>query len=141
MPEYVVRKVARALNEDERSVKGSHVLILGIAYKRDIDDMRESPALDVMRLLEDRGARVDYHDPFVASFRENGHHKSGVPLSRDVLERVDAVVIITDHSGVDYQLVTDHARLVVDTRNATSRLKPSRARIVPLSALRSAGRA
>ena len=133
MPEYVVRKVARALNDDQRSVKGSRVLILGIAYKRDVDDMRESPALDVMRLLEERGAQVDYHDPWVASFREDGHSKSGVPLDRNVLERADAVVIITDHSGVDYQLVADHARLVVDTRNAMSKLKSSRARIVPLS--------
>jgi UDP-N-acetyl-D-glucosamine dehydrogenase len=134
MPEYVVRKIARALNDDQRSVKGSRVLILGIAYKRDIDDMRESPALDVMRLLEDRGAQVDYHDPWVPSFREDGHSKSGVPLSTEVLERADAVVIITDHSGIDYQLVADHARLVVDTRNATSKLQPSRARIVPLAA-------
>jgi UDP-N-acetyl-D-glucosamine dehydrogenase len=133
MPEYVVRKVARALNEDERSVKGSRILILGIAYKRDIDDMRESPALDVMRLLEQRGAQVDYHDPWVASFREDGHAKSSVPLDHEVLERADAVVIVTDHSGVNYQLVADHARLVVDTRNATSKLKPSRARIVPLA--------
>jgi UDP-N-acetyl-D-glucosamine dehydrogenase len=134
MPEYVVRKVARALNDDERSVKGSRVLILGIAYKKDIDDMRESPALDVMRLLEERGAQVDYHDPYVTSFRENGHSKSGVALSKEVLERSDAVVIVTDHSGVDYQMVADHARLVVDTRNATSKLKQSRARIVPLAA-------
>jgi UDP-N-acetyl-D-glucosamine dehydrogenase len=138
MPEYVVRKVARALNEDQRSVKGSRVLIIGIAYKRDIDDMRESPALDVMRLLEERGAQVDYHDPWVPSFRENGHAKSGVALSADVLERADAVVIVTDHSNVDYQLVADHARLVVDTRNVTARLTPSKARIVPLATDRTA---
>jgi UDP-N-acetyl-D-glucosamine dehydrogenase len=140
MPEYVVRKVARALNDDQRSVKGSHVLILGIAYKRDIDDMRESPALDVMRLLEERGAHVDYHDPWVASFRENGHSKSGLALTKEVLERADAVVIITDHSNVDYQMVANHARLVVDTRNATSKLKSSRARVVPLAADRTSGR-
>ena len=141
MPEYVVRKVARALNDDERSVKGSRILILGIAYKRDIDDMRESPALDVMRLLEERGAHVDYHDPWVASYREDGHSKAGVPLNSEVLGQADAVVIITDHSGVDYQLVADHARVIVDTRNATSRLKPSRARIVPLAADRLADKA
>lgn len=141
MPEYVVRKVARALNEEERSVKGSRILVLGIAYKRDIDDMRESPALDVMRLLEARGAQVDYHDPFVSSFREDGHSKAGVSLNREVLERADAVVIVTDHSGVDYQLVADHARLVVDTRNATSKLRPSRARIVPLADQRQSDRA
>ncbi|NUQ11420.1 MAG: nucleotide sugar dehydrogenase [Gemmatimonadaceae bacterium] len=133
MPEYVVRKVARALNDDERAVKGSRILILGIAYKRDIDDMRESPALDVMRLLEERGARVDYHDPWVASFREDGHSRSGVPLTAETLERADAVVIVTDHSRVDYQFVADHARLLVDTRNATARLRPSRARIVQLA--------
>ena len=141
MPEYVVRKIARALNDDQRSVKGSRVLILGIAYKRDIDDMRESPALDVMRLLEERGAQVDYHDPWVPTFREDGHSKSGVPLNTDVLERADAVVIVTDHSDVDYQLVADHARLVIDTRNATSKLKPSRARIVPLAADRTSDHA
>jgi len=141
MPEYVVRKVASALNDDQHSVKGSRVLILGIAYKRDIDDMRESPALDVMRLLEERGAQVDYHDPWVPSFREDGHSKSGVPLNREVLERADAVVIVTDHSGVDYQLVADHARLVVDTRNATRKLTPSRARIVPLAAIRQSDKA
>ena len=141
MPEYVVRKVATALNDDERSVKGSRVLILGIAYKRDIDDMRESPALDVMRLLEERGAQVDYHDPWVKSFKENGHSKAGVPLNQEVLGRADAVVIVTDHSGVDYQMVADHSRLIVDTRNATSKLRPSRARIVALAADRQSDKA
>src|SRR5688572_22654689 len=141
MPAYVVRKIARALNDDERSVNGSRVLVLGVAYKRDIDDMRESPALEVFQLLEERGAQVDYHDPWVETFRENGHSKSGVPLSQEVLERADAVVIITDHSGVDYQMVADHARLVVDTRNATSKLKPSRARVVPLAADRTSDKA
>jgi UDP-N-acetyl-D-glucosamine dehydrogenase len=93
-----------------------------------------------MRLLEERGAHVDYHDPWVASFRENGHSKSGVALTKEVLERADAVVIITDHSNVDYQMVANHARLVVDTRNATSKLKSSRARVVPLAADRPSGR-
>jgi UDP-N-acetyl-D-glucosamine dehydrogenase len=134
MPEFVVRKVAGALNEDCRSVKGSRILVLGIAYKRDIDDMRESPALDVMRLLEERGALVEYHDPFVPSFREDGHSKHGVPLTEELLARTDAVVVVTDHSGVDYQFVADHARLVVDSRNTMSRVRASRARIVPLAA-------
>ena len=135
MPEYVVRKVARALNQDRKAVNGSRILILGIAYKKDIDDMRESPAFDVMRLLEERGAIVDYHDPFVPHFKEHGHERAGVPLTADVLEGADAVVIVTDHSTVDYQFVVDHAGLVVDTRNATAKVKPSRARIVPLSKL------
>jgi len=135
MPEYVVRKVARALNHDRKSVNGSRILILGIAYKKDIDDMRESPAFDVMRLLEERGAIVDYHDPHVPRFREHGEERSGVPLSADVLAAADAVVIVTDHSGVDYQFVVDHASVVVDTRNATQKTTSSKARIVPLSML------
>jgi UDP-N-acetyl-D-glucosamine dehydrogenase len=134
MPEYVVRKVARALNDDRKAVNGSRVLVLGVAYKKDIDDMRESPALDVMRLLEERGADVRYHDPFVPRFRENGHEFVGVALTREELAGSDAIVIVTDHSAVDYQMVADHATLVVDTRNATARTKASRARIVPLAA-------
>ncbi len=135
MPEYVVRKVARALNQDRKAVNGSRILILGIAYKKDIDDMRESPAFDVMRLLEERGAIVDYHDPFVPHFKEHGHARAGVALTPEALEGADAVVIVTDHSTVDYQFVVEHAGLVVDTRNATAKVKPGRARIVPLSKL------
>jgi UDP-N-acetyl-D-glucosamine dehydrogenase len=134
MPEFVVRKVARALNDRRKSVNGSRILVLGIAYKKDIDDMRESPALDVMRLLEERGAHVEYHDPWVASYREDGHERSGVDLTPEVLAQSDAVVIVTDHSRVDYQAVVDHAPLVVDTRNATARLTPSKARVVQLAA-------
>jgi UDP-N-acetyl-D-glucosamine dehydrogenase len=139
MPEYVVRKVARALNDDRKAVNGSRVLVLGVAYKKDIDDMRESPALDVMRLLEERGAGVRYHDPFVPRFRENGHEFVGVALTREALAGSDAIVIVTDHSAVDYQMVADHATLVVDTRNAMARTKASRARIVPLAAPDAAG--
>lgn len=137
MPEFVVRKVASALNEEQRAVNGSHVLVLGIAYKKDIDDMRESPALDVMRLLEERGAHVEYHDPHVPTFEENGHVRHGVALTADVLARADAVVIVTDHSAVDYQFVVDHARLVIDTRNATRNVRAPAARIVPLASPRS----
>lgn len=137
MPDFVVEKAAHALNEDRKAVNGSRVLVLGIAYKRDIDDMRESPALDVMRLLEQRGATVRYHDPFVPTFREDGHEASSVPLTTDELAAADAVVIVTDHSTVDYQRVADHARLVVDTRNAMARVRPSAARVIPLTASRS----
>jgi UDP-N-acetyl-D-glucosamine dehydrogenase len=135
MPEYVVRKVARALNQDRKPVNGSRILVLGVAYKKDIDDMRESPALDVIRLLEERGGEVEYHDPFVAKYREDGHEVAGVPLTAEALARADAVVIVTDHSTVDYQFVADHAALVIDTRNATAKTQPSKARIVPLSKL------
>ncbi len=134
MPALVADKVARALNEDRKAVKGSRVLVIGVAYKKDIDDMRESPALDVMRLLEGSGAEVVYHDPYVASFREDGHESRGVALTDAELERADAVVIVTDHSSIDYQQIVDHAIVVVDSRNATARTTRSRARIVALSA-------
>ncbi len=136
MPDFVVEKIAHALNEDRKAVNGSRVLVLGIAYKKDIDDMRESPALDVMRLLEARGATVHYHDPFVASFREDGHEASSVALTKDELAKADAVVVVTDHSTVDYQFVVDHAPLVVDTRNALGKVKASKARVIPLTAQR-----
>lgn len=133
MPEWVVQKVADALNEARKAVRGSRVLVLGVAYKRDIDDVRESPALDVIRLLEERGAHVEYHDPFVSEFREEGHVRKGVELSDEMLRWADAVVIITDHKQVNYQRVVDHATLLVDTRNVTATLTPGRARIVPLA--------
>jgi UDP-N-acetyl-D-glucosamine dehydrogenase len=141
MPIFVVDKVRDALNRNKKAVNGSRILVLGVAYKRDIDDVRESPALDVIRLLEADGAHVDYHDPHVPSIREDGKVMTSVKLTDSALRDVDAVVIVTDHTGVDYQMVTDHARLVVDTRNATSKLKPSRARIVPLAAERDTGAA
>ena len=133
MPRYVVEKVADALNDERKAVNGSHVLVLGIAYKKDIDDMRESPALDVIRLLEELGAEVVYHDPYVPSFEEDGMRHVGVALTDEELAKADAVVIVTDHSSVDYQRVVDRAALVVDTRNATGRARAGRARIVPLS--------
>ncbi|MCA2984423.1 MAG: nucleotide sugar dehydrogenase [Gemmatimonas sp.] len=133
MPEWVVQKVADALNEVRKAVHGSRLLVLGVAYKRDIDDVRESPALDVIRLLEERGAHVEFHDPFVSEFREEGHSRKGVELSDEMLRWADAVVVVTDHKAVDYQRVVDHATLVVDTRNVTAGLTPGRARIVPLA--------
>jgi UDP-N-acetyl-D-glucosamine dehydrogenase len=133
MPDFVVEKVAHALNDDRKAVNGSHVLVIGVAYKKNIDDIRESPALDVIRLLEGRGASVDYHDPFIPSFREDGHERAGVPLSAELLDRVDAVVIVTDHANVDYQLIVDHAPVVVDARHATAGLVPGRARVFSLS--------
>lgn len=138
MPEWVVQKVADALNDEAKAVRGSRILVLGVAYKRDIDDVRESPALDVIRLLEERGATVEFHDPYVNSFREDGHMRSSVPLSAAVLEATDAVVVVTDHKTINYQAVVDHTSLVVDTRNVTAQLTASRARIVPLSAGRPA---
>ena len=122
MPALVVQRVAQALNDQRKPVKGCRILVLGVAYKREVDDMRESPALDVISLLEERGAEVVYHDPYIPSFREDGHERTSVPFSDAELARADAVVIITDHSSIDYQRVVDLAPLVVDTRNATAGL-------------------
>jgi UDP-N-acetyl-D-glucosamine dehydrogenase len=133
MPAYVVTKVARALNEDRKAVNGSRALVIGVAYKKDIDDVRESPALDVMRLLEQDGAEVVFHDPYVSTIREDGHVIHGVALTDAEIEKADVVVIVTDHKAVDYQRLVDHATLIVDTRNATSRTTRTRARIVPLA--------
>ena len=133
MPDMVVAKVAEALNDERKAVRGSRVLVLGVAYKKDIDDMRESPALDVIRLLEERGADVAYHDPHVPRYREDGHDVVGVALSDSEISRADCVVIVTDHTAIDYQRLVDLAGLVVDTRNALARTKGSRARVVSLT--------
>jgi UDP-N-acetyl-D-glucosamine dehydrogenase len=111
--------------------------VLGVAYKRDIDDMRESPALDVIRLLENQGAHVAYHDPHVPQFREDGHEHKSVELTDKEISGADAVVIITDHSVVDYQRVVRLAGVIVDTRNATARLAKGKGRIVSLASARS----
>jgi UDP-N-acetyl-D-glucosamine dehydrogenase len=132
MPAYVVTKVADALNEDGKSVKGSKVVVLGVAYKRDVDDMRESPALDVLHLLIQKGAHVSYHDPHVASLRlEDGHPLESEAYSDSLLSGADCVVIITDHSSIDWSHVTRTAKVVVDSRNATAKA-PGSARIVSL---------
>ena len=133
MPAVVVRKVAQALNEEKKAVNGSRVLVLGVAYKKDIDDVRESPALDVIRLLEIQGAKVMYHDPYVPQFREEEHDHTSVALTDKEIESADAVVIITDHSSVDYQRVVDLAGVVVDTRNVTAKLRKAKGRIVSLA--------
>jgi UDP-N-acetyl-D-glucosamine dehydrogenase len=118
MPEYVCRRVADALNDIEKSVKGSRVLVLGVSYKRDVDDVRESPALDILRLLESRGARVGYNDPYVPRLELDSAVLGSLELFPAV-EDSDLVVIVTDHSAYDYRRIVDRARLVLDTRNAT----------------------
>jgi UDP-N-acetyl-D-glucosamine dehydrogenase len=118
MPEYWVARVADKLNDQGKAVRGSTVLVLGVAYKKDIDDIRESPALDVIRLLEQRGAIVKYHDPHVPKLHEDGVELESVALTADLLHGTDCVVIVTDHTGLDYPLVAREAKLVVDTRHA-----------------------
>ena len=117
MPLFWVRKVAEALNDQGRAVKGAALLVLGVAYKRDIDDIRESPALDIIRLLEGQGARVEYHDPHVPCFSEDGHEYRSVALTPQSVAAADCVLIVTDHSDVDYRMIARNAKLVVDTRN------------------------
>jgi UDP-N-acetyl-D-glucosamine dehydrogenase len=140
MPTFVVEKVAHALNAARKPMNGSDCLVLGVAYKRDIDDVRESPALDVIRLLESHGASVSYHDPYIATIRDDDGHGGGsgtlrhsVELTDAVLGAADVVVIVTDHKSVDYQRIADHAELIVDTRNAMSKTRPGRAKVVALS--------
>jgi len=118
MPLFWVRKVAEALNLQGKAVRGASVLVLGVAYKRDIDDIRESPALDIIRLLEGQGARVAYSDPHVPCFSENGHEYRSVPLDSQSVAAADCVMIVTDHTAVDYRMIGRSAKLVVDTRNA-----------------------
>jgi UDP-N-acetyl-D-glucosamine dehydrogenase len=122
MPHYVVDKIADALNSKRKAINGSKILIAGVAYKRDIDDMRESPSLDVMGLLHAKGAHVDYADPFVPEV--HGREWSGrfdvkaVEMSRGMLGQYDCVVILTDHKSFDYDAIVEGSDVVVDTRNA-----------------------
>jgi UDP-N-acetyl-D-glucosamine dehydrogenase len=118
MPMFWVRKLAEALNSQGKAVRGASVLVLGVAYKRDIDDIRESPALDIIRLLGGQGARVSYSDPHVARFREDGQEFRSVKLTPELVEAADCVMVVTDHSAVDYRMIKQRAKLVVDTRNA-----------------------
>jgi UDP-N-acetyl-D-glucosamine dehydrogenase len=129
MPHYVVDKIVDALNSQSKSVRGSSILVLGISYKRDIDDMRESPALDVMGVLHQRGARLSYHDPYVPTLpgREwpGGADLQSVPLTPEALSGADCAVILTDHRSFDYDAIVKHAQLVVDSRNAVKRSAPN----------------
>jgi UDP-N-acetyl-D-glucosamine dehydrogenase len=121
MPYFVVGKIREALNRRQKAVNGSRVLLLGVAYKRDIDDVRESPAVDVLRLLYDDGAQVSYHDPYVAELDEDGRGLKSVELTDDALANADAVVILTDHTDFDYARVVARARVLVDARHVAPR--------------------
>jgi len=130
MPYYVVNKIADALNRLKKSVNGAKILILGVGYKRDIDDIRESPALDIIRLLQKKFAQVYYHDPFLPHLDEIGVEY--LPLEEENLGQVDCVVIVTDHSQYDYQWIVDHAQLVIDTRNATKDICNGQEKVIKL---------
>ena len=119
MPEYCAERVGRILNRHKKSVNGSRILILGVAYKQDIEDFRESPAIRVIKELKCRGAEVVYYDPYVAEFNDHGLAMKGEPqLSKELVESVDLVVITAGHTNVDYELVQKYARFIFDTKNA-----------------------
>jgi len=132
MPQYVLEKIADALNDNSKPLKGARVLILGVAYKADVGDVRESPALDLIHLLRAKGADVAFHDPYVTSVEVDGAAVRGIPLDAATLQRADCVVITTPHSSYDWQWVVDNSRLLVDTRNATSGVPTNPGRVVKL---------
>lgn len=129
MPEFVVDRVYRILNRFKKPLNGSTILVLGVAYKKDIDDMRESPALKVISLLEKEGAHVIYNDPYIPSFTLAGKVYNSVPVTAELLAGLDLVVITTDHSSYDYDLIVERAPYVFDTRNATRDVKHDREKI------------
>jgi UDP-N-acetyl-D-glucosamine dehydrogenase len=133
IPYYVASKILDALNERKKSIKGAKILILGVAYKKDVDDARESPALAIMDLLQKKGATVLYHDPHIPSlppFRKYLFRLKSSSLTERLLHRMDAAVVVTDHSQIDYRWVVKHAPLVIDTRNVTKNMKQWKRKIV-----------
>jgi len=134
MPYHVVDAAAAALNNHKKSLKGARVLILGVAYKKDVDDLRESPTLKIMQLLQRRGVQLDYNDPYFPQLHKMRHYNyenmKSVALSPQSIGSYDAVIIATDHSSYDYAAIVDAAKLVIDTRNATRRVMRHRDKIV-----------
>ncbi|MEW5995502.1 MAG: UDP binding domain-containing protein, partial [Candidatus Zixiibacteriota bacterium] len=130
MPEYVVERLGNMLNErSARALNKATILVLGVAYKRDIKDTRESPALDVIKILEDKGAKIFYNDPFVPEIDWNRSKHKSRKLTKALLSKADAAIILTDHTQYDYQWIVDTARAVFDTRNATKHVKKNRQKI------------
>ncbi|MBI4859074.1 MAG: nucleotide sugar dehydrogenase [Candidatus Riflebacteria bacterium] len=132
MPEFVVTKLSDRLNDRSKCLRGSRIMVLGAAYKRDVSDMRESPALDIIRLLHEKGSTVVYHDPYVERLDLEGTVMESVALTDEVLAAQDAVIVVTDHACFDYDRIVDRSSLVMDTRNAARRVKAGREKIVKL---------
>jgi len=134
MPRYVVNRVLEAMNDRGRTLKGSKVLVLGAAYKPDIDDVRESPALDVIGLLQKKGAQVQYHDPYIPHIHHehDGWHMDSIQDVMQAVKEADAVVIVTNHKAYDYKAIADSAKFLFDTRNATGKPGRDRAHVVRL---------
>jgi UDP-N-acetyl-D-glucosamine dehydrogenase len=133
MPHYVVERTIEALNNHKKSLNGSRILVLGIAYKKDVDDERESPGYAIMKMLLEKGATVSYNDPLIPKLKATRKYKfqmESIPLSPDVISQMDAVIIVTDHSAYDYEEIVNHAKLVIDTRNATKGIMTQKEKIV-----------
>jgi UDP-N-acetyl-D-glucosamine dehydrogenase len=132
MPAHVVSKIVDVLNDFEKSLKGASILVLGVTYKRDVGDVRESPALDILEMLQEKGAKAVYHDPFVPRIQIDTLDLTCVELDEARLKKADCVVITTNHSAYDYEWIVRHARSVVDTRNATKHVTGSKSNVVKL---------
>jgi UDP-N-acetyl-D-glucosamine dehydrogenase len=132
MPRFAVGKIQDALNERGKPVKGSRILVLGVAYKPDIDDMRESPALDVIHLLQQKGGNVRYHDPYVPSFRHDGWAMNSVADLMGEVKAADAVVVVTNHKAYDIPVILDESALLIDLRNASGLLGKNHPKVVKL---------
>lgn len=133
MPYYVIERTVEALNREKKSLNGSRILVLGIAYKKDIDDERESPGYVIMKMLLDKGAIVIYNDPWIPKLKPTRKHNfqmDSTPVTPEVLTEMDAVIIVTDHSAYDFAEVVKHSKLVIDTRNATKGIDEGREKIV-----------
>ncbi len=129
MPHYVVNRVSKVLNENKRCLNGAKILVLGVSYKRDIGDLRESPVLKIIKLLEEEKAQVSYHDPYIPSFLFQNRRYESVKLSKGAIKRADVVIITTDHDFYHYEEIVEQAKLVFDTRNATKNLTRGRNKI------------
>ena len=133
MPHYVIEHVATALNSHKKPINGSRILVLGLAYKKDVDDIRESPSIELIELLKERGAIVDYNDPHVPTTHKQREHDlrmKSVPLTPETLASYDCVLIATDHSAYDYEMIVKHSKLIVDTRNATASVEGPKKHVV-----------
>ena len=134
MPRYVVERIMDSLNDKSKALKGSKILVLGVAYKPDVDDVRESPALDVIGLLQQKGAQVQYHDPYISHIHheQDGWHMDSVTDMMKAVEESDAVVIITNHKAYDYEAIVNSAKFVFDSRNATRKMAKDSDKVVRL---------
>ncbi|MCT4595273.1 MAG: nucleotide sugar dehydrogenase [Anaeromicrobium sp.] len=121
MPRYVMNQIIDILNDEEKSAKNSNILIIGLAYKKDIDDLRESPAIEIFKLLKDKGANVSYYDSYVSYFYNENEIIYSQELTKENLQKADLVAIITDHSSIDYQFIINNSKIVYDTRNVTKK--------------------